>query len=1318
MCGIAGLFNAFALFRSAEDLDAALRTMAGAMRHRGPDDEGIWHDQAQRCSLAQRRLAIIDLSPAGHQPMLSRDGRWALTYNGEIYNYRSLRDELASANEPYRGHSDTEVLLRALARHGKDVLPRLDGMYAFAAFDRAAGRLLLARDPFGEKPLYYVELSGGGLAFASELHALEGLPGVNLEVCTDAVAELLMFQYIGAPRTIYRGVRKLPPGHWLLAEPGRAPVVGRHFAFRPGESAVDARPLPALADELESLLTESLRRRLVSDVPLGAFLSGGVDSSTVCALIRRKLDVPLKTYSIGFVDAPESEHETARAFARHLSTEHHEQVLSPDTSSFLLDIGRVLDEPNADSSCLPTYLLSRFARESVTVALSGDGGDELFGGYGRYHSTVDEARRAAPGWDAGAAYYSNRILVSTEAHIEELFGFMPAGAADHLARLRDEVSAGPIDLLSRLRRTDVDNYMPGAVLPKVDRMSMQHSLEVRTPFLSIELARFAERLPPHVLYDGRRGKRVLRELAYRYLPRELVDLPKQGFGLPMSSWARTELLKVAAQTLEAEDSRVAAMVGRSGVARFLARQRSDGGFAAYQVWALAMLESWLRNHPARLPDMDLSPRAPHRRRSEATPAEHSEDLVWLWRLTAHVHFITSPLAMAVDAPEVRSGLALSLFPELDDLLEASGLASAATHVDGKLGLQEAPSVLRWADLRIAADRSVCLTGVTWLLQSAQLLSGLDAVALDALRRAGLRKIAGPHPHRDDGAVFVLGLQQPFNLARLREVAQRLPPGRVAEGFLRVAGPIADVGTEERELFDEVMLFAGRHQLPPLPASHDEIRNLGGGRYSIWGGNAFFSPLPRRQAWLQTPIRALRRNGVSEDRLLSYVPSVFQPSRALSRSRFTAAIGAFIASPSPNPQLHHSSALVVFTHALPPGGAERQWCYLALELKARGADVHFITSYPLEGDDAHYLPLLESGGIEVIRLDLLLPVDTLAHVPAPSVRALLAHRGNPFGAKLAQLAAVLARLRPRAIFAQLDETNLMAATAAVLCGVPKAVLSFRNYNPSNFSYLATDWQQSLYRTLAHAPAVVLSGNARAANDDYADWIGVPHGRVSFVPNAIDARQFHSPTEGRRAQLRATLGIDRDAPLLIGVFRLNEEKRPLLFVDVCAQVLSRVPHARVLLVGVGPLEAAVRARVNSAGLDSRVALLGRRSDAPELMSIADVLLLVSTFEGTPNVLLEAQLMGTPVVASRVGGVPDCVRDGETGYVVAPDDNAGYIERCVALLENRPVRREMGARATQYMRQYFSLEAMTDRYLALAGVVAAPDAVSLVTSSDGEA
>src|SRR5260221_8036016 len=617
MCGIAGFFNAPGAF----DRDALLR-MLGTLQHRGPDDEGVWIDPRGRCLLGHRRLSIIDTSAAGRGPMAGADGRWIITFNGELYNFLELRPRLEAEGVNFRGRTDTEVLIAAIARWGTAAMERLDGQFAFAAFDTQSGELLLARDPFGEKPLYYCTLPGGGLAFASELQALETLPGFDAEASLDAIAELLLFQYIGAPRTIYRSVQKLPPGHWLRLRPGAAPEMRRYFEF---DAAVepDSRPLRVLADEAEELLVRSLRRRMIADVPLGAFLSGGVDSSTACALVRHKLKLPLSTFTIGFRGAEDSEHEAARQFAAHLGTTHHEQILDPSAGDFLLNIGGVLDEPNADTSCLPTYLLSQFARRHVTVALSGDGGDELFCGYDRYLLTLAEADSAAPGRDTGKAYYGGRILISSEAQVAALLGAMPAGTQALVDGLREAVRSGNGPLHARIRNTDVANYMPGAVLAKVDRMSMRHSLEVRTPFLNVDLARFAARLPAEHLYKGNRGKVILREIARRYLPAALVEAPKRGFGLPTTLWGKEEQLRVAEVLLMGPESRLRAAFGHRSLDDLLARQRSLVGYEPYRLWAVAMLESWCRHHPVKLPE--LAPGERRIRGRASAPSEHSVD---------------------------------------------------------------------------------------------------------------------------------------------------------------------------------------------------------------------------------------------------------------------------------------------------------------------------------------------------------------------------------------------------------------------------------------------------------------------------------------------------------------------------------------------------------------------------------------------------------------------------------------------------------------------------------------------------------------------
>ena len=388
MCGIAGIVDKRGKLGPARLAQLATEA-ADRMRHRGPDDSGTWLSPDGRCAVSHRRLSIIDVSSAGHQPMASKTGRSVITFNGEIYNFLELKHELEAQGAMFRSSSDTEVLLEMLERAGQKALPRLDAMFALGYYDISCQELLLARDIFGEKPLYYVDHENY-FAFASELHALANLPGFDARIDRSSIASYLCFQYVPTPQTIYRSARKLPPASYLTVGPSGAVTIRPYYSFATSAAEHSARSLDDLADELEAILLTSLRRRLISDVPLGAFLSGGVDSSTVAALVTKKLGMLLQTFSIGFANHPDSEHLEAAEIARMLGTDHRDRVLSADAIELGHHIGTVLDEPNADSSCLPTFLLSGFAREHVTVALSGDGGDEMFGGYGRYFATVDE----------------------------------------------------------------------------------------------------------------------------------------------------------------------------------------------------------------------------------------------------------------------------------------------------------------------------------------------------------------------------------------------------------------------------------------------------------------------------------------------------------------------------------------------------------------------------------------------------------------------------------------------------------------------------------------------------------------------------------------------------------------------------------------------------------------------------------------------------------------------------------------------------------------------------------------------------------------
>ena len=600
MCGIAGIVSKQGKWSPAQ-LAAIAEDMAGRMVYRGADGAGLWVDPDGRCALSHRRLAIIDLSPGGAQPMASADGQQVLTYNGEFYNFLEVKPQLENAGFVFHSRSDTEVLLAGLRRWNTDFLDRMDAMFAFGYYDRVKRELILARDIFGEKPLYYVD-APDYFAFASELQALQDLPGFVPAIDRETIAAYLAFQYVPAPQTIYRQACKLPPGCYLRLREGRPPEVCRYFRFVAGDARTAGRSLDDLADELEEILLTSLHRRLISDVPLGAFLSGGVDSSTIAALVRKRLGLPLNTFSIGFAGDPGSEHFDAAEVAQHLGCNHHEQVLEGYAVELGRHIGTVLDEPNGDSSCVPTYLVSRHARQAVTVALSGDGGDEMFGGYGRYFVTVDEDdgkragdRRFALA-RAGDNYISSRLLVFVDADLAALFGAMPPGLAERLAALRGRVNSDPRPLINVLRELDAAGYMPGAVLAKVDRMSMQHSLEVRAPLLGRDVAAFAARLAGESCYGDGQGKLVLKRVTSRYLPQSWVGRPKRGFGIPIPLWDKRHLLPATRALLEARDARLPQWLERRRLAAYLDRFETD--FHAYQCWELFILETWLRTHRA------------------------------------------------------------------------------------------------------------------------------------------------------------------------------------------------------------------------------------------------------------------------------------------------------------------------------------------------------------------------------------------------------------------------------------------------------------------------------------------------------------------------------------------------------------------------------------------------------------------------------------------------------------------------------------------------------------------------------------------------
>lgn len=610
MCGIAGLVD---LKRAlpASELGAIAKAMADAVAHRGPDDAGVYVDAAAGVALSHRRLSIIDLRPEARQPM-SGDGVDAVvTFNGEIYNFESIRCGLERRGTRFRSLSDTEVLPHLFRDVDPAGLGRLNGMFAFGVWNPTHRRLMLARDSFGKKPLYVYQ-DDHFLAFASEMQCFYALPGFDAEVDQDSVARYLMLGYVPAPATIYRRVRQVDAGGYEIWSTSTLQhQAGRFFRFE----AEDSRRLQdvdrdTLKDRLLARLIEAVERRMIADVPLGAFLSGGVDSALVCSIVRRELGRPLETFSIGFSDTVESEHEAAREIAAHLGTDHHDRMIAPDGLEAISRVAQMLDQPNGDSSCLPTYLLSGFAREHVTVCLSGDGGDELFGGYGRYRDTLNDMsdpHRARSGRGLWAKpvtpadlYLSLRSLVWTPRKVAELMGGMPEDAAADLERWRAVLNDSSRPLMHRMRTLDAQLYMPGAVLPKVDRMSMQHGLEVRCPLLDPTFADLAMGLdaddcwaPPDVT------KKILKEIAIRYLPHEWMHRSKKGFGLPSNAWASEAVLAMGDILLGA-DAVLNRYLQADRLRATFAAQKQTGGFSIYQMWPTLVLELWLRDQPAKI----------------------------------------------------------------------------------------------------------------------------------------------------------------------------------------------------------------------------------------------------------------------------------------------------------------------------------------------------------------------------------------------------------------------------------------------------------------------------------------------------------------------------------------------------------------------------------------------------------------------------------------------------------------------------------------------------------------------------------------------
>jgi asparagine synthase (glutamine-hydrolysing) len=618
MCGIAGILRSDGAPPDARLLGA----MTGAIAHRGPDGDGFFCDGP--VGLGHRRLAIIDLA-TGDQPMSSDDGSVVLIFNGEIYNFRELRRELEARGATFRTASDTEAIVRAYEAWGVECLGRLRGMFAFALWDKARRRLFLARDRVGIKPLVYA-WDGRRLLFASEIKALLEDPELPRDLDWDALRDYLTLHYIPSPRTIFRSIRKLPPASYLVFDQDRAePEIRRYWDLH-----FSADPRPSEADWLDGLrfhLTDAVRSHLVSDVPIGAFLSGGVDSSTVVALMAQATAGRVRTFSIGFDDADFDELQHAREVARRYDTQHFEYVVKPNALETLPRLAWQFDEPFADSSALPTYYVSKITREHVTVALSGDGGDENFLGYTRYaraqrlHERLDAfpavlarpllglaARLLAPGARGqgyldllGAPPVDRYFKLVAYQRSETLRSLLSAAARERVSPVvtpglfrRLAAEGRTPDYASTLQYLDIHCYLPEDILTKVDRTSMAVSLEARVPLLDHVLMEYVATMPTRLKLRDGAGKLILKRAMAADLPAGILDRRKMGFGLPIASWFRRELTDYVRDVLTGGRTRQRGLVDPVAVSALLDEHQSGGRDRSSQIWALLALEEWAR----------------------------------------------------------------------------------------------------------------------------------------------------------------------------------------------------------------------------------------------------------------------------------------------------------------------------------------------------------------------------------------------------------------------------------------------------------------------------------------------------------------------------------------------------------------------------------------------------------------------------------------------------------------------------------------------------------------------------------------------------
>jgi asparagine synthase (glutamine-hydrolysing) len=1222
MCGIAGIVKVHGGGDSASLVNLLTR-MSEKIQHRGPDDQGIWIANDASVGLAHRRLSIVDLSPAGHQPMHSQDQRYVLTFNGEIYNYLELRQELQEQGVQFSSRSDSEVLIESYRAWGEDCLTRFDGMFAFAIYDQETRSLFAARDPFGEKPFYYSRYNGD-FSFASELSALACLPDFKASTDLATVTKFLCLQYVGGSDSLYHGTHKLKPGHFLTLDHRGILREQRYFEFQPEPSEVFDEE--DLLDELEAILLKSIQRRFRADVPVGAFLSGGLDSSLVVALATKKLGLDIQTFTIGFEGWSDSEHLTARETAAYLGTRHTEKILAPNCYALFDELVSKVDEPNGDTSLLPTYLLSQMAREHVKVVLSGDGADELFGGYGRYFSTLAEAAgnnsKQAGEYQVGHAYYSHKILTFTEVDLISLLVKLPQEASTALNRLREALNDSKLHLINRLRKTDIENYLPGAVLAKVDRMSMQNALEVRSPFLSVELAHFAEKLPPHLLADGQGGKYLLKKLAARYLPASLIDKPKRGFGLPQSLWGEQVLLEKAEQRLLKQSGFRYWWLKQEGIKPWMEHGKQHQASEIYKLWSIYHLDLFIElNH--------------------VSPADRTNP-VHLWMLGEKLLERQSPT------------LVLSVFP-------------VEFHNANEMQNVHCISIWEQRDNGWHYEQSR-----DWMNQLSSAFRLAEKNAGQVFQRLVMVGVDSTEIYRNNEFLEKNNLQQVLIFEDSMWQSHRLKKRKGWRQELDKVYPAVFSIPEQRftslqckTMWQDLLFFLHCTFSPFGNNPHDD---------------PFLKQEPRRLLDSKSPLRAyaLAREVLYA---LKHVIKEHRHFKCLERQ----IRGGF------RRKAAQEDKFIFVLPSLYSGGAERQACNLMVALAQQGKKVHLLSLSPLVGSSAHYLPLLERSGVGIIDMSEHYqgaPFDEIkATLPEESLRVLA--YDHPLMQR--QIWPVFYRIFseiPANVVCFLDTPNIIGGVSACLAGVPGVVTSFRNINPTSFDFYER-WYDPYYAALVQAPNLVMTGNSLGGNQSYANWLKLPETKIRLLRNGVDFTHYQTVSAEAIAKARERLDLEPNSLVIGGVFRLSEEKRPTLFIEIIRQLLKLNPNVKAFIAGEGPLKTQLERQIEVNQLQHRIQLLGPVKEVSPFISLSTLMLQTSRTEGTANSLLEAQYLKVPVVATPGGGVEESFDKGKSGWLLNDDDPEEMAQQLASILQSPEELQQRGQYGHEFVLRHFTLD-----------------------------